>query len=102
MKSYTNTQMEWMKETVPKKRYRTASGKLRIRRLVRAFESKFGERRTPGAFGHKLREVMGVAQITRRKYERKQSAPEMASLTALEGAARSIIAMVEKIRTTMF
>jgi hypothetical protein len=100
VKFYTDAQIEWMKKTAHKKRYRTAEGRLRVRKLVGAFKSKFGETRTCGAFGHKLRETLGTS-APKRSYERKQ-APEMASLTALEGAARSIIAMVEKIRSTMF
>ena len=101
MRSYTDTQVQWMKEVSQKPRYRTQSGKLRLKRLSRAFESKFGEKRSMGAFGHKMRDVVENRAHRPMKRATERQLNKIGSLTAMESAARTIIAMVEKIRTTM-
>ena len=55
MKRYTQEQLSWLKEQAALKKYQTATGRLKVRKIRAAYEARFGELRSKQSIGHAAR-----------------------------------------------
>lgn len=74
MKRYTESQLQWLKDKTSLPKYKSKTGRIRIRKIREAFEKEFKETRSKPAIGYVINnKIWGTHSPRERGKKRKGS-----------------------------